>query len=101
MRPFSFTLSFHISIWTYILACVFSFLIVIWSAGKPAKKVEKITAIECIKGLGANKNLKSIAVKDGFIESVFGYESAIGYKNIKRNKAGYKATIRSLSLGII
>lgn len=101
MRPFSFTLSFHISIWTYILACVFSFLIVIRSAGKLAKKVGKITAIECIKGLGANKNLKSIAVKDGFIESVFGYESAIGYKNIKRNKAGYKATIRSLSLGII
>lgn len=101
MRPFSFTLSFHISIWTYVLASVFSFLIVIWSAGKPAKKVGKITAIECIKGLGANKNLKSIAVKDGFVESILGYEGAIGFKNIKRNKAGYKATIRALSLGIL
>lgn len=101
MRPFSFTLSFHVSPWTYVFACVFSFLIVIRSAGKPAKKVGKITATQCIKGLGANQNLKNTTVKDGLVTSVFGQEGAIGYKNIKRNKAGYKATIRALSLGII
>ena len=101
MRPFSFSLSFHISIWTYIFSAMFSFFIVIWSANKPAKAVGKITAIECIKGLGANKSLKCIEVKDGFVEAVLGYEGAIGYKNIKRNKAGYKATIRALSLGIL
>lgn len=101
MRPFSFSLPFHISIWTYVFAAVFSFLIVIQSASKPAKTVGKITAIECIKGLGANKNLKNITVKDGFVEATLGYEGAIGYKNIKRNTAGYKATIRALSLGIL
>lgn len=101
MRPFSFSLSFHVSIWTYVFSAVFSFLIVIWSANKPAKTVGKITAIDCIKGLGANQNLKSIEVKDGFAQSIFGYEGAIGIKNIKRNKAGYKATIRALSLGIL
>ena len=101
MRPFSFSLSFHVSVWTYIFATVFSFVIVIWSAGKPAKTVGRITAIQCIKGLGANKNLKSIDVKDGLVEAVFGYEGAIGLKNIKRNRAGYKATIRALSLGIV
>lgn len=101
MRPFSFSLPFHVSLWTYVFASVFSFLIVIWSANKPAKAVGKITAIECIKGLGANQNLKNKEVKDGFIESIFGYEGAIGFKNIKRNKAGYKATIRALSLGIL
>lgn len=100
MRPFTFSLPFYVSIWTYLFATVFSFLIVIWSANKPAKAVGKITAIECIKGLGANKNLKSMAVKDGFVESILGYEGAIGLKNIKRNQAGYKATIRALSLGI-
>lgn len=101
MMPLSFSLSFHVSVWTYIFATVFSFVIVIWSAGKPAKTVGKITAIQCIKGLGANKNLKSIDVKDGLVETVFGYEGAIGLKNIKRNRAGYKATIRALSLGIV
>lgn len=101
MRPFSFSLSFHISIWTYVFAAIFSFLIVIRSASKPAKTVGKITAVECIKGLGANKNLKSIEVKDRFVEKILGFEGAVGYKNIKRNKAGYKATIRALSLGIL
>lgn len=101
MRPFSFSLSFHVSLWTYVFATVFSFLIIIWSANKPAKTVGKITAIECIKGLGANKNLKNIEVKDGFITSILGYEGAIAYKNLKRNKTGYKATIRALSLGIL
>lgn len=101
MRPFSFSLPFHISIWTYIFAAVFSFLIIICSAYKPARTVGKVTAIECIKGLGVNKNLKNITVKDGFIETILGYEGAIAFKNIKRNKAGYKATIRALSLGIL
>lgn len=101
MRPVSFSLSFHISLWTYIFASVFSFLIVIWSAGKPAKMVGKIPAVECIKGLGANQNLRNIEVKDGFVESILGYEGAIGFKNIKRNKTGYKATTKSLSLGIL
>lgn len=101
MRPFSFSLSFHVSAWTYVFAAVFSFLIVICSAGKPAKTVGKITAMECIKGLGANRNLKRIEVKDGFVESFLGCEGALGYKNLKRNKAGYKATIRALSLGIL
>ena len=101
MRPFSFSLSFHVSIWTYVFAAVFSFLIVICSAGKPAKTVGKITAMECIKGLRANRKLKRIEVKDGFVESFLGCEGALGYKNLKRNKAGYKATIRALSLGIL
>ena len=101
MRPFSFSLPFYISIWTYVFAAVFSFLIIIYSANKPAKTVGKITAIQCIKGLGANKNLKNIHVRDGLVESILGYEGSIGFKNIKRNKAGYKTTIRALSLGIL
>lgn len=32
---------------------------------------------------------------------IFGCESAIAYKNMKRNKYGYKATIRALALGIL
>lgn len=101
MRPFSFSLPFYVSIWTYLFAAVFSFLIVLSSAYRPAKAVGKLTAIQCVKGVGAGSDFKEIEVKDGFVQKVFGCEGAIAYKNIKRNKTGYKATIHALSLGIL
>ena len=101
MRPFSFSLSFHVSVWTYLFAAVFSLVIVLVSASKPAKAVGKLTAIQCVKGMEASSDLKEIEVRDGFVEEILGCEGAIAYRNIKRNKAGYKATIRALSLGIL
>lgn len=101
MRPFSFSLSFYISVWTYLAAAVFSFLIVLSSANKPARAVAKLTAIQCVKGMAARTNLHEIEVKDGWAEKILGCEGAIAYKNIKRNKYGYKATIRALSLGVL
>ncbi len=101
MRPISFSLSFYVSVWTYVLAAFFAFLIVLCSAYKPAKKVGKFTALQCIKGVAANTDLKKSDVNDSFVEAIFGCEGVIAYKNIKRNKSGYKATIRALSLGIL
>ena len=59
---------------------------VLFSAYRPAKKVGKFTAIQCVKGIGAGTVLKEIQVKDSFIQKIFGCESAIAYKNMKRNK---------------
>ncbi len=101
MRPFSFSLSFCVSVWTYLSAAGFSFLIVYLSAYKPAKEVGKLTAIQCVKGMETGTDFKETEVKDGLIEKFFGCEGAIACKNIKRNKNGYKATIRALSLGIL
>lgn len=101
MRPISFSLSFYVSVWTYVLAAFFAFFIVLCSAYKPAKKVGKFTALQCIKGAAANTDLKKSDVNDSFVEAIFGCEGVIAYKNIKRNKSGYKATIRALSLGIL
>lgn len=101
MRPFSFSLPFYVSAWTYLFAASFSFLIVLASAEKPAKAVGKLTAIQCVKGSAENKDFNEVEVKDGMTEKILGYEGAIAYKNIKRNKSGYKATIRALSLGIL
>lgn len=101
MRPFSFSLSFSISVWTYLVAAVFSFLIVLSSANKPAKAIAKLTAIQCVKGTAASTNLEETEVKDCWAEKILGCEGAIAYKNIKRNKSGYKATIRALSLGVL
>ena len=101
MRPFSFALPFYISVWTYLVATVFSFLIVLSAANKPARAVAKLTAIQCVKGMAAGTNLHEMEVKDGWAEKILGCEGAIAYKNIKRNKSGYKATIRALSLGVL
>ena len=101
MRPFSFSLTFYISVWTYLVAAVFSFLIVLSSANKPAKAVGMLTAIQCVKGLAASTNLDEVEVKDGWAKKILGCEGAIAYKNVKRNKSVYKATIRALSLGVL
>lgn len=101
MRPFSFSLPFYVSIWTYLFAAVFAFLIVLRAAYKPAKAVGKLTAIQCVKGVGTGTDFKELEIKNGLVEKIFGCEGAISYRNIKRNKSGYKATIRALSLGIL
>ena len=101
MRPFTFSLSFSVSAWTYLFACVFSFLIVLFAAYKPAKTVGKLTAIQCVKGVPAETGFRQVDVKNGLAEKLFGCEGALAYKNIIRNKSGYKATIRALSLGIL
>ena len=88
MRPFSFSLPFYISVWTYLVAAVFSFLIVLSSANKPAKAVGNLTAIQCVKGMAASTNLDEVEVKDGWAEKILGCEGAIAYKNIKRNMTG-------------
>ena len=38
MRPFAFSLDFHVSVITYIAAAIFSLAVVLISAGKPARK---------------------------------------------------------------
>lgn len=101
MRPFDASLSFYISGWTYVFASLVSFIIVIRSASKPAKTVGKITAIQCVKGLAGDNKISAERAKDGILGKLFGYEGALSFKNVKRNKSGYKASIRSLRLGLV
>lgn len=100
MRPFEVSLDFYVSGWTYLLAAAASTVIILRSAGKPANTVGKITAIQCIKGLGADHGLKNRKIHSTLIEKIFGYEGTMGLTNINRNKTGYKTVIRSLALGL-
>lgn len=101
MRPFSFELSFHVSLFTYVFAVIFSMLVVLASTAKPARKSGKVTAIECIKGLQAG-DIKTAANRDGlFMEKIFGYEGLLGSTNVARNKTAYRSTIRALALSIM
>lgn len=101
MRPFSFALPFHVSAGTFIFSAVFSLVIVLFSANKPARKAKRITALQCIRGTMTEQIPKNVTRDHRLIEKIWGYEGSLGYRNIKRNKTGYKATIRALALGIM
>ena len=101
MMPVDFVLTFHISVWTYVIAALFSGIIVFISARKPAKNSGKISAIECIKGISGNA-IRNVVVKEKkSVEMLFGYEGILGYTNLKRNKTGYKSSVRALALSIM
>lgn len=100
MRPFSFDLDFHISAVTYIAAAFFSITVVLISAGKPARESGRIPAISCVKGI-LNESAAVARVRDNpVIEKLLGYEGDLADKNIKRNKNGYRSSVRALALSI-
>ncbi|MCR4787141.1 MAG: ABC transporter permease [Lachnospiraceae bacterium] len=101
MRPVSFELGFHVTPATYVFSAVFSMLVVLASAAKPAARSGKITAIECIKGIHLNL-IKNVKVKENpVIEKLFGYEGTLGSANISRNRIAYRSTVRALALSIM
>ena len=100
MRPFAFSLDFHVSVITYIAAAIFSLAVVLISAGKPARKSGKITAIQCIKAT-RNDSSHAVKVKDNrIIEKLLGYEGNLACKNIERNRKEYRSSVRALALSI-
>lgn len=103
MRPFSFSLSFSVSPYTFLFSGVFSLLIVLWSAIKPAKRVGKITALECVRGNGSRNSdcMQKAGKRGGLVEKFLGYEGFLGYRNIIRARDSYRPTIRALALGIL
>ncbi|MBO4808907.1 MAG: ABC transporter permease [Lachnospiraceae bacterium] len=100
MRPMEVSLPFSVSVWTYVFAAFFALIVVIVSAGKPAKRACKIKAIHCIKGLEGVKPVRKGRDVSDFAEKILGYEGGLGYKNIKRKASAYKSTIRALALSI-
>lgn len=95
------SLNFVLS-WQAVLASGFlAFLTVMYSAWCPAHKAAKIPAIECIRGAGEikidNKNLS----ENKFVKKIFGFEGVLADKNLKRNHKNFRATVISLSVGVI
>lgn len=101
MRPISVSLKFVVTPLTLVFAAAFSFVTVLYSAYKPAKKAGKTTALSCIKGVGGI-NLKERKVNKGRFEGkIFGFEGLLASRNLYRNKQSYKPTVRALSIGIM
>lgn len=101
MRPVSISLKFVVTPFTFVFASVFSFITVIYSAYRPAKKAGKITALACIKGLGEIK-VQEKKVREGkLVKKIFGFEGLLANRNLRRSSQSYLPTIRALSIGIM
>lgn len=88
--------------WKAILAAlVISFLTILLSAWLPARKAAKITAIDSIRGTGdVRVEAKQMRVNP-LIEKIFGLEGTLAAKNIKRSKRNLRASIISLTVGVV
>lgn len=100
MRPMNLHLSFSLSVWTYVIALMISYLMVLVSSGKPAKKVSQYTALNFVRGIETTVALREVKGLDKLCSVIGGTEGEIAIININRNKSGFKAMIKALAMGM-
>lgn len=94
-------LELHVSGGSVIVAVIVGIVTVLISAYLPMRRALKVSAIDAIKQRNDIKlNQKSVRIP-GFVGRLFGVEGTIAYKNYKRNKKQYRATVISLAMSII
>lgn len=95
------SLHFVFSWQAILLSAVLCFMTVMYSAWRPAHKAAKVPAIECIRGAGETRiNTKPLGTSY-LVEKLFGFEGTLADKNLKRNHRNFRATVISLSVGVI
>ncbi len=95
------TLSFVFSWKALLFSALFSALIVFYSAWRPAHRAANISAIQCIHGVD-DITVEEKTLKDNkLVTKIFGFEGCLANKNLKRNHRNFRATVISLSIGII
>lgn len=107
MDELHFELTFVISWPSILVSSLLSFFTVQISAWLPAGKAAKSSAIDSVRGGGevrVRKNGKrkgANSLTDRLIQKTFGFEGLLARKNISRNKRNFKATVITLTIGIL
>ena len=101
MRPISMELSFAITPGAFVISAIFSFFTVLYSAYRPAKKAGNITALSCIRGLEEVEVEEMKVQSKMWIKRCFGFEGILADRNMTRNNASFRPTIRALALGMV
>ena len=84
-----------------LIAAVIALITVLISAAVPARRAARLQPIEAIRST-ADIRTKAKEVKTSKLtEKLFGFEGAMGAKNFKRNKKGYRATVLSLFMSVV
>ena len=101
MRKMDISLSFHVSVLTYVFSALFSFVTVLVSARKQGKLVSKLPALASING-DYEVAARSIKLKKTGPECLLkSEEAALAYTNVKRNSGIYAPVIKAFSLAIV
>ena len=95
-----FSFIFKISWVSILFAIVLSVLTIYLSAISSAKRASKITEIEAIKNQKEIKLDRKKLKTPKIIKSIFKVGGVFAYKNMKRNKSKYRATVVALVVSI-
>ncbi len=95
------SLEFVFSWQALLLSASICFLTVLFSAWFPAHKAAKVPAIDCIRGANEIKIDRKQVHTSPLVDKIFGFEGTLAAKNIKRNHRNFRATVISLSVGVI
>lgn len=101
MTEITLVLDFVISWQALLIAAGISFLTVLFSAWLPAHKAAKVTAIDSIRSAGEVTLKAKLLRTNPLVQKFFGYEGALAVKNMKRNRRVFRATVISLTVGIV
>lgn len=84
-----------------LIAAVIALITVLISAAVPARRAARLQPIDAIRQT-ADVRAKAKEVRTSKLtEKLFGFEGAMGAKNFKRNRKGYRAAVLSLFMSVV
>lgn len=83
------------------MAVAFSVVTIFISAYIPARKASRISAIDAIRQTNDIKLRQRMVKTWPITRKIFGFPAELGLKNLKRNRARYRATVFSLVISIV
>ena len=84
-----------------LIAAVIALITVLISAAVPARRAARLQPIDAIRQSQDVKTKAKEVRTTRLTEKLFGFEGAMGAKNFKRNKKGYRATVLSLFMSVV
>lgn len=101
MLPNGFSFVFKTSLTAIIISVLLCGVTIYLSAKKSAKKASKVSPIDAIRNSQEIKIKNRRSLKSPkLIKKVFGIGGDISYKNLKRNKKKYRATVISIVVSV-
>lgn len=101
MREITLSMKFVFSVPATLISVLLCILTVLYSAWRPAHRAAKISAIECIRPNATTNIAKKQLRENQLVKRIFGFEGTLADKNLKRNHGNFRATLISLSVGVI
>ena len=101
MNELIIVVDFIISWQALATAALVSFAVVLISAWRPAQTAAQITAIDSIRGAGEVKLEAKQLRTSNLTAKLFGFEGMLAAKNMKRSRRNFRASVVSLTVGIV